>query len=51
MEMIIKVAKDEGADLILMGEYGKTGLEKFIMGSTTERVIGLAHQAAVLVVR
>ncbi len=49
-DMIVKVAKDEGADLILMGEYGKTGLEKFIMGSTTERVIGLAKTAAVLVV-
>jgi len=50
-DMIVKVAEDEGADLILMGEYGKTGLEKFIMGSTTEKVIGLTKKSAVLVVK
>ncbi len=50
-DMIVKVAQDEGADLILMGEYGKTGVEKFIMGSTTEKVIGLSQKSAVLVVK
>ncbi len=49
--MIVKVAQDERADLILMGEYGKTGVEKFIMGSTTEKVIGLSKKSAVLVVK
>ncbi len=49
--MIVKVAKDSRADLIIMGEYGKTGIEKFIMGSTTEKVIGLSQKAAVLVVK
>ena len=49
--MIVKVAQDEGADLILMGEYGVSGLEKFIMGSTTEKVIGLSKNSAVLVVK
>ncbi len=50
-EMIVKVAQDERAELILMGEYGVTGLEKFIMGSTTEKVIGLSKNSAVLVVK
>ncbi len=50
-EMIVRVAEDEGADLILMGEYGKTGLQKFIMGSTTAKVIGLSKRSAVLVVK
>ena len=49
--MIVKVAQDEKADLILMGEYGVSGLEKFIMGSTTEKVIGLSKNSAVLVVK
>ncbi len=50
-EMIVKVAEDERADLILMGEYGRTGIEKFIMGSTTAKVIGLSHKAGILVVK
>ncbi len=49
--MIVRVAEDEGADLILMGEYGRTGLQKFIMGSTTAKVIGLSKKSAVLVVK
>ncbi|NPA48970.1 MAG: universal stress protein [Thermodesulfobacteria bacterium] len=49
--MIVRVAEDEGADLILMGEYGRTGLQKFIMGSTTAKVIGLSQKSAVLVVK
>ena len=50
-EMIVKVAEDELADLILMGEYGKTGIQKFIMGSTTAKTIGLARKSAVLVTK
>ncbi len=50
-KMIVKVAEDEDANLILMGEYGVTGLEKFIMGSTTEKVIGLSKNSAILVVK
>ncbi len=50
-EIIVKVAEDEQADLILIGEYGKTGLQKFIMGSTAEKVISLSKKSAVLVVK
>lgn len=39
---ITGVAKDEKVDLIVMGNKGKTGLERVIMGSTS---IGVAQQA------
>jgi nucleotide-binding universal stress UspA family protein len=44
------MAGGRGVDLIVMGTYGKTGLKKFLMGSSTEKVIGRAG-CAVLVVR
>lgn len=47
--VIIETAGGRGVDLIVMGAYGKTGLRKVLMGSSTEKVIGLA-QCAVLVV-
>jgi nucleotide-binding universal stress UspA family protein len=48
-ETIIETAGGSGVDLIVMGAYGKSGLKKILMGSSTERVIGLAG-CAVLVV-
>lgn len=44
-EAIVKAAKDKKASLIVMGSYGKTGLERLLMGSVTERVIGLTDSA------
>ncbi len=49
-EIIAATAKNKGVDLIVMGAYGKTGLKKLLMGSTTEKVIGIAV-CAVLVVK
>jgi nucleotide-binding universal stress UspA family protein len=49
-EIIAGTAKSMGVDLIVMGAYGKTGLKKLLMGSTTEKVIGLAG-CAVLVAK
>jgi nucleotide-binding universal stress UspA family protein len=49
-ESIIEIAGGRGVDLIVMGAYGKTGFRKFLMGSTTEKVIGHSN-CAVLVVR
>ena len=49
-ETIAGTAKSIGADLIVMGAYGKTGLKKLLMGSTTEKVVGLAS-CAVLVAK
>jgi nucleotide-binding universal stress UspA family protein len=49
-DMITETAGGRGVDLIVMGSYGKTGLKKLLMGSTTEKVIGQAG-CAVLVAR
>jgi nucleotide-binding universal stress UspA family protein len=38
-EVILKTADEENVDQIIMGKSGKHGIEKFIVGSTTERVI------------
>lgn len=47
---IVETAGGRGVDLIVMGAYGKTGLKKVLMGSSTEKVIGSAG-CAVLVVK
>lgn len=36
---IVETAGGRGVDLIVMGTYGKTGVQKFLMGSSTEKVI------------
>jgi nucleotide-binding universal stress UspA family protein len=38
-EEIIKFAAKEKVDMIVMGTYGRAGLERFIFGSTAERVV------------
>jgi nucleotide-binding universal stress UspA family protein len=48
--VIIKLAEDKGADLIVVGTYGRTGFGKVLLGSVSERVIGKA-KCAVLVVK
>jgi hypothetical protein len=49
-DLIVETAGGRGVDLIVMGTYGKTGVKKLLMGSSTEKVIGTAG-CAVLVVR
>ena len=41
-QSIIDTAKDKGADLIVMGTHGRTGLTHVLMGSVAEKVIRLA---------
>jgi len=36
---ILRYAKSEGVDLIVMGTYGTGGIDKVLFGSTTERVM------------
>ena len=48
--VIVETASGMGVDLIVMGAYGKTGIKKFLVGSSTEKVIGNAG-CAVLVVK
>lgn len=49
-EVIVKTAEQKNAGLIVVGSHGRTGLERLLMGSVTERVIGHAG-CAVLVVK
>ncbi len=49
-EAVIQTSKEKNADLIVVGSHGKTGLERLLMGSVTERVIVLSS-CAVLVVK
>jgi hypothetical protein len=49
-EAIVDASKRKGADLIVVGSHGRTGLERLLMGSVTERVIGHS-ESAVLVVK
>jgi len=37
--VILKTAEEAAVDQIIMGKSGKHGLEKFLVGSTTERVV------------
>jgi len=38
-EEIVRFARDEKIDLIVMGTYGRVGLERLIFGNTAERVV------------
>lgn len=49
-DVIVETAGGRGVDLIVMGTYGRTGFTRILMGSSTERVIGLAG-CGVLVVK
>ena len=49
-EAIIETSKRKNVDLIVVGSHGRTGLDRLLMGSVTERVIGHS-ESAVLVVR
>ena len=38
-DVILKTADEEDVNLIIMGKSGKNGLEKLILGNTTERLV------------
>lgn len=46
---ILEVAKQEDIDLIVIGSSGKSGFDRFIMGSVAEKVVNAA-KCAVLVI-
>lgn len=48
-KVILDVAKEEAVDLIVMGSSGKSGFDRFIMGSVADKVVNSA-KCAVLVV-
>ena len=47
--VILEVAREEDVDLIVMGSSGKSGFDRFIMGSVADKVVNSA-KCAVLVV-
>jgi nucleotide-binding universal stress UspA family protein len=49
-KLIVDMAKNIGAEVIVMGSHGRTGLTRLLMGSITEKVIGSAA-CPVLVVK
>ena len=49
-EVIVQSAQQKHADLLVMGSHGRTGLDRVLLGSVTERAIN-STQGAVLVVR
>lgn len=49
-EGIVQLARDEGADLIVMGSHGRTGLARFMVGSVTTKVLATST-VPVLIVR
>ena len=49
-EGIVRTMESVGADLIVMGSHGRRGIEKLVLGSVTQRVLGDTH-LPVLVVR
>ncbi len=40
---IVKVADEKAVDMILMGPYGKKGLSRLMLGSVTEKVMGMVE--------
>ena len=49
-EGISRAQETTGADLIVMGSHGRRWIEKLVLGSVTQRVLGVVH-IPVLVVR
>lgn len=47
---VVETAESSGADLIVMGSHGRSGLEKLVLGSVTQAVLSHTH-LPVLVVR
>ena len=47
--VIVETARKVNADLIIMGSHGRTGLERILLGSTSERVINDAPCAVLIV--
>ena len=50
-EKIVKIAKEEGADIIIMGSHGKTNLRDILLGSVTENVIKKSNKPVLVVKR
>jgi nucleotide-binding universal stress UspA family protein len=48
-DVVVGIAGGRSVDLIVMGTHGKTGIKKLLMGSSTEKIIGNAGCAMLVV--
>lgn len=46
---ILDYADEEGIDLIVMGTHGRRGLDRYLLGSVTERIVRSADQPVLTV--
>jgi hypothetical protein len=46
---IVDLARELNSDVIVMGSHGRTGVQRLLMGSVTERVIGHTSSAVLVV--
>jgi len=37
--VIVEYANEEDCDLVVMGTHGRTGLQRYLLGSVTEKVV------------
>ncbi len=49
-EVIVRIAKDDSYDLIVMSTHGRTGVKRVMLGSIAERVLRLS-ECPVLTIR
>jgi nucleotide-binding universal stress UspA family protein len=50
-ELLVEVARAEGADLVVVGSHGRTGLAKLVLGSVAAHVVGHAPCSVMVVKR
>ncbi|MCA1959887.1 MAG: universal stress protein [Desulfomonile sp.] len=48
-QVIVNIAKEEGADLIVVGTHGRTGVKHLVMGSVARSVLKMAHLPVLIV--
>lgn len=50
VDLVVNTAREAGAELIVVGSHGRTGIRRFLLGSKAERIVSHAH-TSVLVAR
>ena len=48
-EELLKLCRDPGFDLIVLGTIGKSGLKRFLLGSVAEKVVRHSHVPVLVV--
>ena len=48
-EMILEVAEETHADIIAMSTHGRSGIQRWLMGSVADRIVNHAHVPVMLI--